>query len=75
MRSVDVRETVERVNVALEGTELALTLKGLAQPSRLLKLPKDLDRAIWLAKSLTKKGLKKIRSDMITIEQRQNWGQ
>lgn len=44
--SANVRETVERVNVAKEGTQLALTLNGLAQPSRLLKLRKDWDRAI-----------------------------
>lgn len=61
--SVYLRETVERVNVAQEGTQLALTLKGLAQPSRLLKLSKYRDRAVWLAGSLAEKGFQKLRSD------------
>lgn len=71
--SVDVMETVERVNVGQEGTQLALTLKGLAQPSRLLKLTKDWKRAMWLANSLARQGFKKIRSDLISSEQRENW--
>lgn len=71
--SVDVRETVERANVAQEGTQLALTLKGLALPSRLLKLSKDQDRAIWLANSLAEKRFQKLRSDVISSQQRENW--
>lgn len=54
--SVDIRETVERVNVALERPKFTLTLKGLAQPSRLFKLSKDRDGAIWLANSLAAQG-------------------
>lgn len=73
VNSIDVRETVERVNVAMEGMQLALTLKGLAQPSRLSKLRKDWDRVIWLANSMARQGVKKSRSDMISSEQQENW--
>lgn len=70
VQSLDVEETVERVNIAKEGTQLALTLKGLGSTSRREKLGKDWEAAMWLAKSLAQEEVqwRKNLSQMVTAE-------